>query len=490
MGEVWRAVDERFDRPVAVKLVPVSGDSGHAERFEREARAVGRLSSPHVVTVHDVGEADVDGQVLGYLVMELVRGRPLGPPAGKGPSRISDVVDWSGQICVGLQAAHDAGITHRDLKPANILLSESGTVILLDFGIARLAEFTGSASLTATGHAIGTPAYMSPEQIRGDSGLDARSDLYSLGCVMYELLTGVVPFEGPHWSVLVKHMNEQPRTPQERRVEIPTALTRLVLDLLAKAPDDRPVGADEVCRRLRAIAEPPTPARSVPVHLPLTEPRPRPRPTKRNTPPRATPTPRPDPAKAASDDAVESKKRPKRPGWPGTRAGAAGGTLVGLQAAFLANWSTTWATTLGATTALVLMSVLGIASLEDPQTGDDDHLDILVYLALAALVGGILLFWPSIPWWWALVASITTGPVLVGCSYPVHSVIRSVTHRDGGLESYASSVAAVNAVQCGLVLALGRGVGAVPSFLVAYALWMVVACGIGVLLPRPIIRRR
>lgn len=152
MGEVWRAVDERFDRPVAVKLVPVTGDSGHAERFEREARAVGRLSSPHVVTVHDVGEADVDGQVLGYLVMELVRGRPLGPPAGKGPSRISDVVDWSGQICVGLQAAHDAGITHRDLKPANILLFESGTVILLDFGIARLAEFTGSASLTATGH--------------------------------------------------------------------------------------------------------------------------------------------------------------------------------------------------------------------------------------------------------------------------------------------------------------------------------------------------
>ncbi|MEV4997079.1 serine/threonine-protein kinase [Streptomyces niveus] len=259
MGEVWRAQDESLGRHVAVKCLKPLGPQQDQnftrvlrERFRREARVAAALQHRGVTVVHDFGEHD---GVL-YLVMELLEGRNLSQlleDGRQGPLPVPDVVDIAEQVADALAYTHEQGIVHRDLKPANIMRLTDGAVKICDFGIARLGHDIGFTSkLTGTGIAMGTPHYMSPEQI-GGGHIDHRSDLYSLGCVLYEIATGVPPFDlDDAWAVLVGHRDTVPQPLRSHRSEVPEFLDRIVSDLLAKTPDERP--ADATALRHRIIA--------------------------------------------------------------------------------------------------------------------------------------------------------------------------------------------------------------------------------------------
>ncbi|MFJ6431759.1 protein kinase [Streptomyces sp. NPDC091416] len=260
MGRVWVAEDERIGRKVAVKVLSRIDEDTSATRFAREARVVGGLSSPHIVTLHDFGEAQMAGERVLYLVMEHLRGRDLGAVLESRKPRLptpEEVLGWGVEICAGLETAHRAGIVHRDIKPANILLTADGTIKILDFGIARMLSTAAAMTrtdLTAVGFVIGTPLYMSPEQIRAPDVLDSRSDLYSLGCLLHTLLTGGPPFTGAGTAVLAQHLGDVPEPPSARRADLAGfgALDAIVLRLLAKDPDERPADAAETAALLRA----------------------------------------------------------------------------------------------------------------------------------------------------------------------------------------------------------------------------------------------
>ncbi|MFD3790286.1 tetratricopeptide repeat protein [Streptomyces cyaneofuscatus] len=257
MGEVWRARDESLGRLVAVKcLKPMVPQHDQAstrilrERFRREARVAASLQHRGVTVVHDFGEHD---GVL-YLVMELLEGHNLSQLLEENQQRplpVDHVVDIAEQVADALGYTHRQGIVHRDLKPANIMRLTDGTVKICDFGIARLGhDINVTSRLTTTGIAMGTPHYMSPEQIGGKE-VDHRSDLYSLGCVLYEIATGVPPFDlDDAWAVLVGHRDTQPEPLRTHRAELPGFFDRVVLDLLAKAPDERPTDASDLRRRI------------------------------------------------------------------------------------------------------------------------------------------------------------------------------------------------------------------------------------------------
>ncbi|MGW4309880.1 tetratricopeptide repeat protein [Streptomyces californicus] len=257
MGEVWRALDESLGRQVAVKcLKPVGPQHDQAftrvlrERFRREARVAASLQHRGVTVVHDFGEyEDVP-----YLVMELLDGQNLSQLLEENeqhPLPVEHVVDIAEQVADALGYTHRRGIVHRDLKPANIMRLTDGTVKICDFGIARLGHDIGMSSrLTTTGLAMGTPHYMSPEQISGQE-VDHRSDLYSLGCVLYEIATGSPPFDQEDaWAVLVGHRDTPPEPLRTHRAELPGFFDRVVLDLLAKVPEERPADAGDLRRRI------------------------------------------------------------------------------------------------------------------------------------------------------------------------------------------------------------------------------------------------
>ncbi|MFC9843482.1 tetratricopeptide repeat protein [Streptomyces sp. NPDC060223] len=259
MGEVWRARDESLGRHVAVKCLKPLGphhDQSFTrvlrERFRREARVAAALQHRGVTVVHDFGESD---GVL-YLVMELLEGRNLSQlleDNKQHPLPVADVIDVADQVAAALAYTHQQGIVHRDLKPANIMRLSDGTVKICDFGIARLGHDIGFTSrLTGTGIAMGTPHYMSPEQI-GGTHVDQRSDLYSFGCVLYELATGAPPFDlDDAWAVLVGHRDTPPEPPRRHRAELPEYFEKIILDLLAKEPEERPQDARELGRRISA----------------------------------------------------------------------------------------------------------------------------------------------------------------------------------------------------------------------------------------------
>ncbi|MFE5633498.1 tetratricopeptide repeat protein [Streptomyces sp. NPDC056542] len=268
MGEVWRATDESLGRRVAVKcLKPLGPQRDPAfmtvlrERFRREARVAASLQHRGVTVVHDFGEYD---GVL-FLVMELLEGHNLSQLLEENeqhPLPVHDVVDIAEQVAEALAYTHRQGIVHRDLKPANIMRLGDGAVKICDFGIARLGADIGFTSkLTGTGIAMGTPHYMSPEQISGGD-IDHRSDLYSLGCVLYEIATGAPPFDlEDAWAILVGHRDTPPEPLRTHRAELPDYLDRIVLDLLAKTPDGRPTDASDLRRRIVTARTGPGPGR-------------------------------------------------------------------------------------------------------------------------------------------------------------------------------------------------------------------------------------
>ncbi|MHB1223705.1 MAG: serine/threonine-protein kinase, partial [Gemmatimonadaceae bacterium] len=238
MSVVYRARDVRLNRMVAVKVLPpeLAYDPAIRTRFTREAQTSARLAHAHIVPIFDVG----DRQGIAYFVMALVTGGNLASLLANEPRQpVDEVRRLLREIADGLAFAHLRGVIHRDIKPDNILLDrESGRAMVTDFGIAQAIE-TGSR-LTATGIAVGTPNYMSPEQAMGDREVDGRSDIYSLGVVAYQMLTGRLPFTaGSSMALLMKHVSEQPRPIAELRPDAPKALRDVVERALAKPPEDR-----------------------------------------------------------------------------------------------------------------------------------------------------------------------------------------------------------------------------------------------------------
>jgi serine/threonine-protein kinase len=247
MGTVYRAVDLVLRRPVAVKMLPgtpADQDPTNVARFEREARAAAKLSHPAVVAVYDAG-ADATSR---YLVMELISGRSLEAILhDEGPLDPGRAAGIAARVADALAAAHAAGIVHRDIKPANVMVDKDGSVKVLDFGIARAI---GGTTLTQTTSVLGTAAYMSPEQALGEPA-DERSDVYALGCVLYALLAGHPPFTGDAAAAMLhQHANVAPRALRTENGRVPPELEALVMQMLAKAPGDRPQSAAQVRDRL------------------------------------------------------------------------------------------------------------------------------------------------------------------------------------------------------------------------------------------------
>jgi predicted Ser/Thr protein kinase len=253
MGVVYLAHDPDIDRPVAIKTIhpeAARGESG-AEieaRFLKEAKLAGRLQHPSIVTVFDVGR-DKD---LYFIAMEYVEGKPLTRYLGGEELPLAAKVAIIRQAAEALAHAHERDVVHRDVKPGNILIGKDGRVKVTDFGIGKFTSATTS-DMTRTGQMIGSPAYMSPEQIRGEK-IDGRSDLFSLGVVLYELLTGTRPFPGESITTLVYQiLHTEPRDPREIRSDLPIATREVMARLLAKQPERRPADAREFLRELRRI---------------------------------------------------------------------------------------------------------------------------------------------------------------------------------------------------------------------------------------------
>ncbi|CAK7288462.1 protein kinase domain-containing protein [Streptomyces misionensis] len=251
-GQVWKAHDPKVDRLVAVKVLTGDGSADNdrqVARFAREAAVAGGLSHPNIVTVHDFGSALQNGRQYAYLVMELLRGKPLSVVLEGGRLPLPEVLRTAACVADALGTAHQAGLTHRDIKPSNIIVRPNGTATVVDFGITKSSD--ARHDITTSGVLIGTPAYMAPECFSGT--FDHRSDLYSLGCVLYEMITGHRPFTGTSWHLINQHLHEQPAPLLKVRPVIPPELARLVKRLLAKNPDDRPADAFEVMLALREI---------------------------------------------------------------------------------------------------------------------------------------------------------------------------------------------------------------------------------------------
>ena len=259
MGVVYRARQVTMNRMVAVKVLHAhySSNRNAAGRFEREMQATARIEHPNTIRVYDYGQiAEGGGQL--FLAMELLGGKTLAQVLrDEHPLPLERQIKIASQIAKALIAAHAEGVVHRDLKPDNVVLmdlyGERDFVKVLDFGIARFVAAAEDQKLTAEGAVIGTPAYMSPEQVHG-TGPDLRTDLYALGIIMFEMATGAVPFSAPTTlSLLVKHVQEAPPRPSELAPgKVPAPLEQLILQCLAKDPDARPANASEVVRRLEA----------------------------------------------------------------------------------------------------------------------------------------------------------------------------------------------------------------------------------------------
>jgi serine/threonine-protein kinase len=249
MADVYLAEDQELGRRVAIKILNGrhANDDQFIERFRREAKNAAALNHPNIVSIYDRGEAEDTY----YIAMEFLDGRSLKELiVGHGQAPVKVAVEYARQILSALRFAHRHGIVHRDIKPHNVLVDREGRVKVTDFGIAR----AGTSQMTETGSIVGTAQYLSPEQARGGE-VDQRSDLYSLGIVLYELLTGKTPFEGDTpVEIAMKHLSTPPQPPSKLRSDIPRELDMVVLRALAKDPDDRYQSADEMEADLERVS--------------------------------------------------------------------------------------------------------------------------------------------------------------------------------------------------------------------------------------------
>jgi eukaryotic-like serine/threonine-protein kinase len=252
MSSVYRAHDRLLERDVALKVLheQYTADGDYVERFRREARSVAQLSHPNIVTVIDRGEQD--GRQ--FIVFEYVDGENLKALVEReGPLPEREAIELALQTARALGFAHEHGLVHRDVKPQNVLLNGDGAAKVTDFGIARSLDM--HSGLTQTGTVMGTSDYIAPEQARGQK-VDAQSDVYSLGAVLYELLTGEVPFPGDNFvAVAMRHINEPPPSVRERRPELSPRLDAAIRRAMAKEPRDRFPSMDDFCRELNACLE-------------------------------------------------------------------------------------------------------------------------------------------------------------------------------------------------------------------------------------------
>jgi len=265
MGAVYRGTHVLMDKTVAVKVLrpSLAADEKIVARFSREARAASRISHPHALSVTDFGEAE-NGVV--FLVMEYLSGQTLKEVIREGgPMALSRVVEIVKQVGAALDAAHEQGVVHRDLKSDNIMLVNTTAgdyAKVLDFGIAKIKEREGEydPGLTAPDLVIGTPQYMSPEQCSQAPDIDARADIYSLGVILYEMLVGHVPFNGPSpTSIMLKHLQEPAPSVLEERDDLPPAVSMIVTRAMAKLPENRYQTAGELVEDLMIAAEAPSP---------------------------------------------------------------------------------------------------------------------------------------------------------------------------------------------------------------------------------------
>src|SRR5512136_2972168 len=261
MGEVYKARDTRLDRDVAIKVLPahLSANPEVRARFDREAHAISQLNHPHICSLHDIGRQDG----IDYLVMEYLEGETLAARLTKGPLPLAEVLRHGIEIANALDCAHRAGIVHRDLKPGNIMLTRGGAK-LMDFGLARSTRLspvvgglsgspTGSRPITAEGTIVGTFQYMAPEQLEGKEA-DARTDLWALGCVLYEMATGKRAFEGTSQASLIAAiLKESPRSMSELQPLTPPALERITKRCLEKDPDGRFQSAKDLAFDLESM---------------------------------------------------------------------------------------------------------------------------------------------------------------------------------------------------------------------------------------------
>ena len=249
MGVVYKAQDTRLNRTVALKFLPreLTRDHEAKQRFVLEAQAASALQHNNICSIHDI-DASGDGQT--FIVMDCYEGETLKQKIGHGPLKIDDAVDLAVQVAQGLQKAHSHNIAHRDVKPANVIITNDGVAKILDFGIAKLA---GQTLLTKAGATVGTLPYMSPEQARGDK-VDQRTDIWSLGAVLYEMVTGQLPFKSEyHDAVVYSILNESPQPVTGLRTGVPLALERLIEKCLEKKASDRYQHMDELMVDLRKV---------------------------------------------------------------------------------------------------------------------------------------------------------------------------------------------------------------------------------------------
>ncbi|HXZ40316.1 MAG TPA: serine/threonine-protein kinase, partial [Terriglobales bacterium] len=259
MGEVYRATDTKLGRDVALKVLPpdMASDPDRLARFQREARAIAALNHPNVVTVYSVEEADD----VHFITMELIEGQPLDRLISTDGLPVDRIVEIAGALAEALAAAHEKGILHRDLKPANVMVTNEGRVKVLDFGLAKDvgSERSNDATLTSAGHTqagvvMGTPAYMSPEQVSGRT-LDHRTDIFSLGVMLYEMATGHRPFGGTSSAELISSiLRDSPPSVTDVRPGLPADIARVIRRCLEKEPRHRVQTARDVSNEFRDLA--------------------------------------------------------------------------------------------------------------------------------------------------------------------------------------------------------------------------------------------
>ncbi|CAM5743445.1 non-specific serine/threonine protein kinase OS=Streptomyces alboniger OX=132473 GN=CP975_18065 PE=4 SV=1 [Streptomyces alboniger] len=269
MASVHLAYDSVLDRQVAIKTLhtELGREQAFRERFRREAQAVAKLTHTNIVSVFDTGEDDLDGTTMPYIVMEYVEGQPLGSVLNTdvgqyGAMPADKALKITADVLAALEISHEMGLVHRDIKPGNVMMTKRGVVKVMDFGIARAMQ-SGVTSMTQTGMVVGTPQYLSPEQALG-RGVDARSDLYSVGIMLFQLVTGRLPFDADSpLAIAYAHVQEEPVAPSSINRALPAAVDALVARALKKNPNERFPNAEAMrdeCLRVAASFQPAAPS--------------------------------------------------------------------------------------------------------------------------------------------------------------------------------------------------------------------------------------